>query len=275
MNQKGFEGWYFRHQKGGDTVALIPGRAESGAFIQMITPTASRQFAVPELRLEDGVIYAGSCLFSRHGCKIDLPGVWGEITYGAFTVLSSDIMGPFRFFPMECRHGIISMAHTLEGSLTVDYVEHCFQGGRGYLEKDSGISFPSSYLWLQCSDFQEPCSAVAAIATIPFFGRSFQGCICAIVCGGREYRLATYRGVRIRQADAERICLTQGKLRLEIDMRPSCSGHPLRAPVRGRMQGIIRESNDAYIHMRLWEGGGLVLDLTSDHAAYEFVPPAT
>ena len=35
------------------------------------------------------------------------------------------------------------------------------------------------------------------IIDIPFCGGSFQGCICAIVYGGREYRLATYRGVRI------------------------------------------------------------------------------
>lgn len=31
--QKGFEGWYFKHQKGNDMVAFIPGQAESGAFI--------------------------------------------------------------------------------------------------------------------------------------------------------------------------------------------------------------------------------------------------
>ena len=34
--QKGFEGWYFKHQKGDDMVAFIPGRAESGDFIQLI-----------------------------------------------------------------------------------------------------------------------------------------------------------------------------------------------------------------------------------------------
>ena len=26
--QKGFEGWYFKHQKGDDMVAFIPGRAD-------------------------------------------------------------------------------------------------------------------------------------------------------------------------------------------------------------------------------------------------------
>ena len=35
-----FEGWYFKHQKGRDTVAFIPGQAKSGAFVQVIWPEA-------------------------------------------------------------------------------------------------------------------------------------------------------------------------------------------------------------------------------------------
>ena len=40
--QKGFEGWYFKHQKGDDMVAFIPGRAESGDFIQLISREGAR-----------------------------------------------------------------------------------------------------------------------------------------------------------------------------------------------------------------------------------------
>lgn len=153
MKNRGFEGWYFKHQKGDDVLAFIPGMAESGAFIQMLSTGGSRQFEVPDLRVRDGVIYAGDCEFSRRGCRISLPGVSGEIVYGALTPLSSDIMGPFRFLPMECRHGVISMAHSLGGSVSVDVVVHSFDGGVGYIEKDSGRSFPPlrvcalPYMW--------------------------------------------------------------------------------------------------------------------------------
>lgn len=274
MWNKGFEGWYFKHQKGGDMIAFIPGRAESGAFVQMVSVDGSRQFDVPDLSAGGGIIRAGSCLFSRRGCQINLPGVRGKIAYGALTPLRTDIMGPFRFLPMECRHGVISVAHTLRGSVTVDGEPHYFDGGTGYIEKDSGTSFPSSYLWVQCNDFPQPCSLMVSIAHIPFCGRSFTGCICAIVYGGREYRLATYNGVRIHVAEAEHICLSQGKLLLEIDVKPSRSGHLLRAPLRGRMSGTVRESTNACLHVRLWERGRLVLNQHSGHAAYEFVPPA-
>lgn len=273
MKNKGFEGWYFKHQKGNDTVALIPGRAESGAFVQMISPSGTRQFDVPALAFDGNLIRAGDCQFSNYGCKIDLPNVCGEIVYGKATALHSDIMGPFRYFPMECRHGVISMMHTLTGSICIDGTVHCFDGGIGYTEKDSGTSFPKSYQWLQCNDFNEPCSLMISIARIPFCGLSFTGCICAIVHRGREYRLATYNGVQIHAAEERHICLTQGKLLLEINVCPSHGGYPLRAPARGQMSEMIRESTNASISARLWENRTPIFDLKSCHATCEFVPP--
>ena len=253
-------------------VAFIPGRAESGAFIQLISKEGARQFAISNLTIGDGTIQADQCWFSRQGCHIELPGISGEIVYGPFSPIGSDIMGPFRFFPMECRHGVISMAHSLHGSVIIDGQQHSFDEGVGYVEKDSGTSFPHSYLWMQCNDFPKPCSIMVSVADIPFFGTSFCGCICAILYQGREYRLATYRGVKIQSFTPEHICLSQGRLLLELDVAPSHAGHPLRAPQSGKMSSTIRESCNADLRARLWERGKLVFDLQSDHAVYEFVP---
>ena len=123
-------------------VAFIPGRAESGDFIQLISREGARQFQVSDLTVRNGMIQADRCWFSSQGCHIELPGISGEIVYGPLTPLCSDIMGPFRFFPMECRHGVLSMAHTLQGSVRMDGYVHSFEGGLGYVEKDSGTSFP-------------------------------------------------------------------------------------------------------------------------------------
>ena len=270
--RKGFEGWYFKHQKGDDMVAFIPGRAESGAFIQLISHEGSKQFEISNLTASDGVIRADGCWFSKRGCHIELPGVSGEIAYGPFAPLGSDIMGPFRFFPMECRHGVLSMAHVLKGRVVMDGRLHGFDGGLGYTEKDSGTSFPRSYLWMQCNDFPEPCSVMVSIAHVPFCGSAFRGCICAVLYQGREYRLATYRGVKIQSFAPEHICLSQGRFLLELDMAPSHVGHQLRAPQCGKMSSIVRESCNAHLRARLREKGKTVFDLHSDHAAYEFVP---
>lgn len=157
---------------------------------------------------------------------------------------------------MECRHGVLSMAHTLQGSVMLDGHMHSFDGGLGYAEKDSGTSFPRSYLWMQCSDFPKPCSLMVSIAHIPFCG-----CICAILYQSREYRLATYRGVKISSFAPEHICLSQGSLVLELDIAPTHGGHPLRAPQSGKMSGTIRESCNAHLRARLWKRGKPVFDL--------------
>lgn len=272
MRKNTFEGWYFKHQNGSDMIAFIPGTTDKGAFIQMISSEGSDYFPVPYLSYRDGIIKAGDCVFSKSGCKINLDKIKGEITYGNLTTIKSDIMGPFRFFPMECRHGIISMSHSLDGSINLYGKEHSFSGGTGYIEKDSGKSFPSSYIWLQCNNFPEPCSVMLQIAHIPFYGINFKGCICSVIYGDREYRLATYNGVRICAAEAEHICLLQGKLFLGIDIKPSYKGHPLHSPVQGKMCGIIHESSNAFVKIRLYEAGKPVFKLQSNNAAYEFVP---
>lgn len=272
MWNKGFEGWYFKHQRGEDTVAFIPGRAESGAFVQVLTAEGSRQYSVPKLTTSGSVIRAGNCVFTPEGCQIDLPGISGEICYGTLTPLKTDIMGPFRFLPLQCRHGVISMAHALTGSVTVEGKTHNFNGGMGYIEKDRGSSFPSSYQWLQCNDFPRPCSVMASVANIPFCGMHFTGCICAVVLEGCEYRFATYNGVRILAADEHNLCLRQGKLLLKLEISPVCSGHALCAPINGKMTGTIRESVDAEVRLRLWAYGRKIVDLSSLHAACEYVP---
>lgn len=271
MGKDRFEGWYFKYQTKDSTVAFIPGTAKSGAFIQVITDYDSRHFDIDRIRLENRVLYADNCVFSRENVLIDLPGIQGEIKYGPMTPLRSDIMGPFRFFPMECRHEVISMMHSLSGYLNIDQETICFDQGKGYIEKDSGTSFPSTYQWVQCNAFKEECSIMVSIARIPFCGFQFTGCIGAVIHDGVEYRLATYKGVKILASYGSLISLQQGKLRLLIELFDPPTGHLLRSPIMGNMNGSVRESNHVKASFRLWKQDGLLFDLTSDHASYELV----
>ena len=110
-----FKGYYFRHQKNGRTVALIPGISADRAFIQLISDRRSYYFDFPSAVAKQEMS-VGKCRFSLEGIHIDLPGIRGAILYSEVTPLKSDIMGPFRFFPMECRHKIVRMRHKLNGS---------------------------------------------------------------------------------------------------------------------------------------------------------------
>lgn len=252
-----FAGRYYKHQKDGNTICFIHGRASSGPFLQVITNDKIFQY--------DGPV---SFHANSHGLAVDLPEIRGEVAYGPLSPLRSDIMGPFRFLPMQCRHEVVSMGHLLTGGFTVEGQWIDLNGGMGYLEGDRGRSFPREYLWLHCNDFSEPCSIMASVADIPLGGVHFRGCICAVLFEGKEYRLATYHGVRIEAANRKLLVLKQGLLRLEAVIE-SARAQPLKAPVSGRMTDTIHESNCAGARFRFWDGKKQLFDLTSRNCSFE------
>lgn len=157
-----FEGWYFRHlSPGGEALAVIPafhtgadGRAAASIQVIAREGTWSADFSGTALQVSEGLfqVWLDGNLFNRKGIWLDIhaPGLRlsGELRYGPFTPLKSDIMGPFRFVPhMECSHGVISMGHQIEGSLMLNGKSLDFTGGTGYIETDRGRSFPDAYLW--------------------------------------------------------------------------------------------------------------------------------
>lgn len=265
-----FEGLYFKHQKADKVVALIPGRSEEGAFLQIITDLKSGQYHFPDCEMTErqGKLTVGGCEFSDQGIRIALPGITGSIRYDAITPIRSDIMGIFRFFPMECRHSIISMRHTLHGGMQIGDVYYDFEGGTGYIEGDSGTSFPEKYIWMQANDFNTTDSFMLSLAKIPFCGMHFEGCICVLLVKGREYRFATYYGARARVSGNE-ILLTQGRLRLRICLLSAGTAYPLSFPSYGKMQGIIREQNDAQFSVELFAGKERICRFKSRRGGYE------
>jgi tocopherol cyclase len=280
-----FEGWYFKHQSDTNEIAFIPGvnfteQGEKKAFIQVITGDESFQEDYPystfKVSRHKPVIRIGESIFSHRGLKINMNGkdftCSGTIKYPSLTPLKSDIMGPFRFVPfMECNHGVISMKHHLEGALTLNGKKMDFADGNGYIEKDWGSSFPQNYLWLQCNRFTDPsCSIMVSIAKIPFAGFHFQGCICAVTFQGKEYRLATYNGVKIIRYSQNELVLRQGKYCLQAEMR-SDSPQQLLAPRLGGMTRRIRENMSCPARFRFYCAEKLLFDLQSEDAGYEFV----
>ena len=76
--------------------------------------------------------------------------ITGSISYTSldrypYSWFNPGIMGWYSFVPfMECKHGVVSMFHSLKGGLQIGdrYVD--FNDGTGYIEKDWGRSFPES-----------------------------------------------------------------------------------------------------------------------------------
>lgn len=279
-----FEGWYFKHQSEEGSLALIPAvhtdaAGRRSASIQIITEEASAlvpfpasDFSAAPDRLR---VRVGRNLFTGQGVLLSLRTgalqVTGQLRYGPSAALKSDIMGPFRFVPgMECRHGVISMGHSLEGTLEINGRPRRFDGGAGYLETDRGRSFPSSYLWTQCLWRERRCcSVMLSVARIPMPLGRFTGCICAILYGGREYRLATYLGARATRWSPTGAEIRQGNCRLEVSLLEE-RGRPLRAPEAGNMSRVIREGLCCTVRYRFWDGLTLIFDHTDGRASFEY-----
>ena len=282
-----FEGWYFKHRAAGRTLALIPGmhrdaEGRLAAFLQV----AADGFAFPipydfslyHTRRGRLGIALGNNLFGERGVRLDVdtPGLRlkGVIRYGPLTPLKGDIMGPFALAPgMECRHGVISMGHPLAGRVECNGEIWDFTGGTGYIETDRGRSFPRRYLWTQCNEFARRGDGVmASAAVIPYGGLQFPGCIAAVIVGGREYRLATYTGARIRRWNENGLVLQRGDRRLTVEAAPGAvrSGQSLLAPRGGAMDRRIREAPACPVHYLFEAGGRILLDETSAGASFEY-----
>ena len=282
-----FEGWYLKHQGGGRTIAFIPSfhrddRGKTFASLQVITGEGSWQKRYPgesfwAHRRAFQVLMGQEFYCSAKGLQanLDLPGlrVEGRLEYGPFTPLESDIMGPFRFVPcLQCNHGVLSLAHTLSGVLTVNGEDWDLEGGTGYLEKDWGNSFPSAYLWTQCGWTHRglPWSVMISAATIPLGPGGFDGCICALLLGGKQVRIATYLGAKILGWNSRGVLLRQGSLTLEARyLGGGRGGQDLSAPDRGAMSRVIRESASCPVRYRLWQGSRLVMDALRENASFE------
>ncbi len=270
-----FEGWYLKHQQGEKTLALIPSfhREKNGhafASLQIITGEGSWSTVLPPESFwasrDEFQVRAGGISCSSQGLHADLslPGlrIQGEVRYGPFAPPRKDMMGPFRVLSfLPCHHGVLSLFHSLSGQLSVNGELWDFAGGQGYLEKDWGSSFPESYLWTHCFWEQQGkhFSLMAAAASVPLGPAVIRGCICALLLGDKQVRMATYLGARVLQWGKDGVLISQGPLLLEI--RPlSQKGHLLQAPQEGAMSRGVREAAALPVRLRLWLDSRAVLD---------------
>lgn len=291
-----FEGWYVKLQDAaGSTLALIPGlfrgEREQYAFVQIVDgarrevtmhhfPIAAFSAAADrfDVRIDDN-------RFSFEGVELALPEAraQGSIRFGALSPWpvrwrAPGAMGWYGWMPMlQCYHGIISLDHDLEGALTVAGDQREFTGGKGYIEKDWGRSFPTYHVWLQCNRFERPgdCLTVS-LARIPWLGGSFQGFIIGVFARGELYRFTTYTGARVTHmhcAPPDISCTVEDRRhRLEFEARQGDTLDVL-GPTGTGVNRVIDEALDGPVSYRLYRKGAggdeLLAEGSSSHGSLE------
>lgn len=225
----------------------------------------------------------GANYFSSEKMILDLPGIRGEIQFKNSTPWpkmwgAPGIMGWYSFVPfMECNHGIVSLHHGLDGQLNFtgqpDIRVAPFTGGKGYIEKDWGRSFPRAYVWMQSNHFKhaERISVMASVAHIPWLGSHFIGFISGMWLEDRLFKFATYTGARkflsITNEQVELI-FKGPSTELRILARQA-AGAALISPLSGEMKGKIQESLLATLQVELLENGQRIFEDTGRNAGLE------
>jgi len=300
QSKRYFEGWYFKQvDRSGHAWSFIPGVSLSRdgsvkkSFVQAIDGStgSTRWYEFPFSAFssdpERFSVKVGDNHFSEAGLQLALDGPDGRISaslrFGPFLAFparpwSPGIMGPYSFVPfMECRHGLVSLDHSVDGWLEVDGQRLDMDGGRGYIEKDWGRAMPSSWIWSQSNNFTEPgYSLMFSLANIPWLGGRFPGFLCAfrLSADPAVQIFATWNGSRIRSLQVNdtdiRLSIDRGSKCLELVLQRGRGGL-LLAPVAGAMDRRIAESVDAVMQVRLLDAGRLIYEGSASPAGLEVV----
>lgn len=283
---RSFEGWYFKliDAQEARPLAIIPGifhspdPSQAHSFIQVYDclnkKTVYHRFPVEAFVSERHAFgfSIGANQFSREHMTLDLnqdgQRLYGQVSFSTGVTwpvrpFSPGVMGPFAFLPaMECYHGVVNLDCSLTGNLCLDGTAFTLDGGRGYMEKDWGRTFPQAYIWTQSNHFEQPgTSLVASVARIPWLGMSFTGFLAGLWHGGRLYRFATYTGARLEafHVDGEKVSLTLAdppgllaheRFRLRVTVERS-SGARFHEPTASGMVERIVETLSARLKVQL------------------------
>ncbi len=287
-----FEGWYFKIVSRDErcAMAFIPGISmgkggEAHAFVQVMYGSECRS-AYHRFEAGDFGSYVhsfqvavGGNQFSAEKMSLQLPDIQGEIHFKNTNpwpkmLGAPGIMGWYSFAPfMECKHGIVSLHHELEGTLRIDGREIDFSGGKGYTEKDWGTSFPRAYVWMQSNHFDthDRVSLMASVAHIPWLHSHFIGFISGFWLDGQLFKFATYTGARkhLKITDEHvELIFKNRKTELRI-LASQAPGTALASPLTGEMTGKINESLQATMQVELLENGRRIFEGNGRHAGLE------
>ena len=295
-----FEGWYIKlvSADASQRWAVIPGifhgtkggdqPAESVAFVQVLDGQTGRswfhEFPVDSFKASTIKfdVSVGQNHFDETGVTLDLPNIKGRLEFTSeldgwpVTLLSPGIMGWYGLVPfMECFHGIVSFGHGLAGNLEIDNQKVSFAGGRAYIEKDWGSSFPSGYFWLQSNHFAEDptASIVASAAIIPWLGSAFRGFIVGLKHGGHLYEWTTYGKSKELDLDITdnhvswKLTGKDGGLEIIAERK---TGGLLHAPLKTAMFKRVEETMLTEVSVKhLDKNGNVVFESIGDAASME------
>ena len=284
-----FEGWYFKHVSHdlSKVFSFIPGISLSPddphSFIQIIDGVNAKTHYLPysleefSWQNENSSLKVGRSVFSEDNIYLDLENdeisVKGHLTYSNIikypgSLFSPGIMGWYSFVPfMECKHGVISVNHSISGELLINNEKINLSGGKGYIEKDWGRSFPEAWIWIQSNNFNDPRTSFQfSVAKIPWLGKFFMGFISFLYYNNKFYLFSTYNKSELSGINYDgktiNFKISNNDATLKVTAVKKGFGE-LMAPSLGKMSRKIKESIDSNVMISLFDNNGELIYMDS------------
>lgn len=211
-----FEGWYYKIVDNSKkyAFAFIPGisfsnkNINSHAFIQFLRGDEAlfnyikydvKDFSVNNdnfnIRISDNNFTLQDMEINIKKSNLNITGniSFKNISSWQDSFLNPGSMGYYNYIPfMECYSQVCAIDMDLHGMLKVNNEVINFNEGKGYIEKNWGSAFPTSWIWIQCNCFKNYKAALScSIGEIPFLHKTFRGFIIGFLFNNKFYKFTT------------------------------------------------------------------------------------
>ena len=190
LSKNSFENWYFRlvDEEKETTLGILVERHNTKqgkeTLIQVMGNIIDEEiciyYPIESVKSEEEEIRIGDHILGLNQINLNIKKedfeLKGELILNHHKRLKQSLwtpglMGPYKYLPfLESYHEVISLQHSLTGSLWLNEKQIVFDGGKGYIEKDWGKSMPNVWLWAQCNHFKrKDVALMIGVARLPIF----------------------------------------------------------------------------------------------------------
>lgn len=275
-----FEGWYFKivDKKNDHKLAIIPGvsygngECDHHCFIQVINGKEYNfnylSYDIDDFKynnsrfrvcINSNIFTLGSMNLSIAYNNLNIHGnlIFKNLVKWPDSIINPGSMGFYNYLKfMECYSQVCVLNGSIVGDLNINGVHIDFTGGKIYIEKNWGKSFPKSWLWIQSNSFKSRKASVScSIGTIPFPIKSFTGFLIGVTLENDFYSFTTINHSKINiQHFGDDISLIVTKKNLKLTLKTFTNQKDflvLKAPNKGSMKSTVKETINGQVYMLL------------------------
>ncbi|WP_195989579.1 tocopherol cyclase family protein [Clostridium sp. D53t1_180928_C8] len=276
-----FEGWYFKivSKDKKDTFAIIPGISMGNSqnnrhsFIQILDGTNKlfnyckfpftdfSYFNTPfSISISDNIFSLDHIVLN---INIDNISLFGELKFSTpytwkDSLINPGSMGFYNYLTfMECYSQVCVLDGDISGYLNFNNKKIDFNGGKIYIEKNWGKSFPIEWLWIQSNTFNDNKATITcSVGEIPFPISNFRGFLIAATVDKKFYKFTTINRSKLNlilNKDSVELTVTNKNLTLFLKTETKNSDFILcYGPRNGEMSPYVRETLIGKLYMKLY-----------------------